>query len=304
MTDNDSNTNADVSNAQVAEMLREHAQLLQRQGESNYRVAAYRRAAATVARRAEPLAHLYERAGLAGLEKLPGIGKSLGRKIAEFLRLGRSRSLERLRRRHAAGDLLTTLPGVGRGLAQRLRQRLGSDSLEAVFRAARDGRLTRIDGFGRKRVQAIRESLAARLPDDKGADSTASKLAEPAVAELLWLDEQYRALAAEGRLPRARPRQFNPTAVAWLPVWRTERSDRRYSVHFANSARSHQLGAVYDWVVIVCETKAWQGQWTVVTQARGPLAGRRVVRGRERECIAHYRVAPKVQRRLPVLDDD
>ena len=35
------------------------------------------------------------------------------------------------------------------------------------------------------------------------------------------------------------------------------------------------------------------GQRTVVTETRGDLRGRRVVRGRERECREHY-VAPDV----------
>jgi putative hydrolase len=34
------------------------------------------------------------------------------------------------------------------------------------------------------------------------------------------------------------------------------------------------------------------GQRTVVTETRGDLRGRRVVRGRERECSGHYEGAP------------
>jgi hypothetical protein len=44
-----------------------------------------------------------------------------------------------------------------------------------------------------------------------------------------------------------------------------------------------------DWVVLY-----WDGpgsgerQSTVITAHRGPLAGRRIVRGRESECLAYY----------------
>ena len=34
-----------------------------------------------------------------------------------------------------------------------------------------------------------------------------------------------------------------------------------------------------------------EGRRTVVTERRGPLAGKRVVRGREAECEAHYGAA-------------
>lgn len=46
--------------------------------------------------------------------------------------------------------------------------------------------------------------------------------------------------------------------------------------------RAHELGRVGEWVVIYYQTDALpEGQCTIVTESRGPLAGRRVVRGRE-----------------------
>jgi hypothetical protein len=49
---------------------------------------------------------------------------------------------------------------------------------------------------------------------------------------------------------------------------------------------------VQDWVVIYFyDHDHAEGQHTVVTETRGPLAGRRVVRGREAECKAHYAAA-------------
>jgi DNA polymerase (family X) len=46
---------------------------------------------------------------------------------------------------------------------------------------------------------------------------------------------------------------------------------------------------VHDWVVLYGVDKDHaERQYTVVTAARGALAGRRVVRGREGECRAWY----------------
>jgi hypothetical protein len=53
---------------------------------------------------------------------------------------------------------------------------------------------------------------------------------------------------------------------------------------FSNTARAHALGRTHDWVVLFYERNGDEGQCTVVTETRGPLAGRRVVRGRESEC--------------------
>lgn len=41
-----------------------------------------------------------------------------------------------------------------------------------------------------------------------------------------------------------------------------------------------------DWVVLYCDGGTGERQWTAVTGTSGRLAGRRVVRGRERECEA------------------
>ena len=66
------------------------------------------------------------------------------------------------------------------------------------------------------------------------------------------------------------------------------RGERRYTVLFSNTAHAHEAGAIGDWVVLYREDKGASGQWTVVTDQRGPLHGRRIVRGREAECLAYY----------------
>jgi hypothetical protein len=58
---------------------------------------------------------------------------------------------------------------------------------------------------------------------------------------------------------------------------------------YSNTAQAHQLGRTRDWVVLYFyDDEHTEGQHTVVTETHGPLAGRRVVRGREAECRAHY----------------
>jgi putative hydrolase len=139
----------------------------------------------------------------------------------------------------------------------------------------------------------VRESLAGRFrrgpagpaqrPPPRPAPSN-----EPPVSELLAIDEEYRAKAAAKKLPRIAPRRFNPTGEAWLAVLHTHRDDREYTALFSNTARAHEYGTTHDWVVIYRDDDHGDGQWTVVTARFGPLKGRRVIRGRERECEEHY----------------
>ena len=69
----------------------------------------------------------------------------------------------------------------------------------------------------------------------------------------------------------------------------TERGDWSFHVLFSNTGLAHRLGRTRDWVVIFFERDGDEDQVTVVTETRGELAGKRVVRGRELECHAWYR---------------
>ena len=112
---------------------------------------------------------------------------------------------------------------------------------------------------------------------------------EPSVERLLDVDREYRAGAAADTLPKIAPRRFNPEGKAWLPVLHTRRGDWAFTALYSNTARAHELDRVRDWVVVYAEDKAHhERQYTVVTAGQGTLAGRRVVRGRERECGELY----------------
>jgi putative hydrolase len=109
------------------------------------------------------------------------------------------------------------------------------------------------------------------------------------VPTLLDVDSEYLAKVAADRLPKIAPRRFNPAGEAWLPVLHAQREAWHFTALFSNTARAHQLGRSRDWVVIYFHSDHEpEGQCTVVTESQGDLAGRRVVRGREAECRAHY----------------
>jgi hypothetical protein len=117
---------------------------------------------------------------------------------------------------------------------------------------------------------------------------------EPPVSVLLEVDRRYRDEAGAGKLPTIAPKRFNPEGKAWLPVLHATFDDWHVTALYSNTARAHELGRVFDWVVIYFHRDAQpELQRTVVTEARGTLAGRRVVRGRETECRDWYEGAPK-----------
>lgn len=280
-----------LDNDAVAARLDEVGDLLEGQAANEYRARAYRRAAQTIRRLITPVAEILHSEGLGGLTELPGIGDSIARSIQHLLATGELPILKRLQGRRPQGDaVLMTVPGVGHKTATRIHAELGIETLADLEIAAYDGRLARLPGMGSKRLRAIRESLAGRFrrkPVIHAIPDTDHDW-QPPVAELLSIDDEYRRKAAAGQLLQIAPTRFNAAGEAWLPILHAHREGRRYTAMYSNTPRAHELGTTHDWVVIYREGTGEHGQWTVITSHHGPLAGRRVVRGRESECEAHY----------------
>jgi putative hydrolase len=274
-------------NNQVARRLEEVGRLLQEQRANPFRVDAYLKAARVIRQLSRPISEIVRSEGVDGLRKLPGIGESLARSIHQLVISGRMPMLERLRGESDPVSLLSSVPGIGNVTARRLHDRLGIDSLEELEAAAHNGRLRSIAALGPKRIAGIRDSLATRLGRLRGIEWN-KHLEQPPVGEILDVDREYRFGATKGSLPKIAPRRFNPSHEAWLPILHTARRKRHYTAVFSNTARAHQFGKTRDWVVIYYDAGNGERQCTVITAPRGLLEGKRIVRGRETECAAHY----------------
>jgi hypothetical protein len=266
----------------MADRLEEAATLLEAQGADRFRVRAFRDGAAAVRALPEPPESILARDGLKGLIRLPKIGAGIAGAVAEMVGTGRWRRLERLRGESEPEAEFRTLPGVGPATARAIHEDLHLDTLEALEIAAHDGRLERLPGIGPRKAAAIRaglaEAFARRRPGRPGGTAD-----EPPIALMLKADARYRHLASEGRLRRIAPRRFNPEKRAWLPIMHWDADGWSFTALFSNTERAHRLGRTDDWVVLFFEKDGGgvEGQRTVVTETRGPMAGRRVVRGLE-----------------------
>ena len=147
-----------VQNAEIAAMFDQTAELLEIQGENQFRVRAYRRAARVIEGLPQSVGSLLS-AG-SDLSELPGIGKDLAGKIADIVETGHFGLLDTLKRKLPGqlGDI-AALPGLGPKRVKLLYDKLKVRTLDDLRRVIKLGRLHEIRGFG----PVIEEKLSAAL---------------------------------------------------------------------------------------------------------------------------------------------
>ena len=109
-------------NDEIAALLGEYADLLKITGGDIFRMRNYEKAARAVAGYPGDLAGL----DAAGLQKIPGVGKSIAAKIGEYRQTGTIAALDELRAQIPAGVReLTAIPALGPKRALALSAQLG-----------------------------------------------------------------------------------------------------------------------------------------------------------------------------------
>ena len=149
-------------NATIEAIFDEIADLLDIQGANAFRVRAYRNGARAIGDLGNDVGTLVERG--TKLTDIPGIGEDLAKKIEEIIETGKCEFLERLHEEipPAIRELLK-IPGLGPKRVKILWHTLHIHTLEQLLRAAREGQIQQIRGFGEKIEQKIIETAQARL---------------------------------------------------------------------------------------------------------------------------------------------
>jgi DNA polymerase (family 10) len=151
-----------VQNLAIAAIFEEIGDRLAIQGANVFRIRAYRNAARTLQELGEEVERMVERG--ADLTELPGIGADLAGKICEIVATGKCAFLERLS--HEMPSAITELlqvPGLGPKRARALWHDLDIQTPAQVLRAARDGRIRSLPGFGETMERNIESAVAAHL---------------------------------------------------------------------------------------------------------------------------------------------
>jgi DNA polymerase (family X) len=147
-----------ISNAEMARVFNEIADMLEISGELVYKAVAYRRVADAVERWPDDVAHLFQ---TDEPPKIPGAGPALSTKLAELATTGGLDYYERMRAQVPSGLLeILKIPGVGPRTVKQLHDELGIDSVDALRAAAEAGSLRSLKGLSARTEENILAAMA------------------------------------------------------------------------------------------------------------------------------------------------
>ena len=214
-----------VHNEDVAAVFDEIADLLEIEGENPFRIRAYRNAARTLRELGEDVRAALQRGE--DLTQLPGIGKELAAKIQEIVATGKCRALEKLRRKLPADITeLLKLPGLGPKRVRALYHELDIHTLEQLERAARDGRLRELPGFGPRTEARILEAIATHADTTRRFKLAVAAQYADSLVEYLRQAPGIDRITVAGSFRRAKE------TVGDLDILTTARSGKAVIRHF------------------------------------------------------------------------
>lgn len=142
-----------TNNIEIAKIFSDIADILEIKSENQFRIRAYRRAAQNIEGLTEDVADITNREELL---RIPGIGKDLAEKIAEFIDTGKIQFFEKLKREVPKVSLeLITIPGIGPKTAKILIKQLKIKSIRELEKRAKAHKLATLPGIRRKTEENI-----------------------------------------------------------------------------------------------------------------------------------------------------
>jgi len=148
------------TNKVLSKIFDEIADALEFQGENTFKIAAYRKASRVLKDLPEDVKDIYEKKGLDGLRKIPGVGDRIARKIEEYIKTGKMHKHEEVMSQ-VPRELLTLLDvqGLGPKTLKLAYEKLGVRNVGDLKRVLDDGSLAALPGMGEKKIENIKKGL-------------------------------------------------------------------------------------------------------------------------------------------------
>ena len=143
------------NNKKLAEIFYQMSEILEIKNQV-WESRAYQKAARTLESLSKDVDEIYKAGGTNALMKIPGIGKALAEKIEQFLTTGKIKKYEEVLKSIPPGLIdMINVPGMGPKKVSKLYNILKIDSIEKLEKAAKEGKIRSLEGFGEKSEKDI-----------------------------------------------------------------------------------------------------------------------------------------------------
>ncbi len=151
-----------MENKEIADLFNEIAAMLsiEETPSSKFEIRAYQKAALTIGTLQEAVEDIYKKGGLTALMELPGIGKGLAAKIEEYVKTGKIRKYEELKKKYPIDiKQLTSIAGLGAKKAARLYKELKVKDIATLKKAIDQHKISKLEGFGIKSEEVLGKGI-------------------------------------------------------------------------------------------------------------------------------------------------
>jgi len=149
-----------MKNQEIAKIFYEIADFLEMEG-VQFKPYAYQKAAINLESLEKDVQDIYKEGGKAALEEIPGVGKNIAEKIEEYLKTGKIKSYQNLKKKTPVQiEELTAVEGLGPKRVKVLYQKLGIRNLKDLEKAAKTHKISSLFGFDQKSEKNILEGIA------------------------------------------------------------------------------------------------------------------------------------------------
>lgn len=148
-----------MKNRELARELRKIADIMEIQ-KIQWKPEAYRSASRKIENMDENIGEIYEEEGKKGLQNIPSIGQSLADHIAEYIEKGKVRKWEKTKKQSEKGlPELLKIEGLGPNKVRELSEELNIKNISDLEKAAKQNRISKLEGFGKKTEQNLLRSI-------------------------------------------------------------------------------------------------------------------------------------------------
>ncbi len=148
-----------MKNREIAKIFREIAYFLEMEN-IKFKPFAYEKAALALESLEEDVEKIYQREGLEGLLKIPGIGESIAKKIEEYLKTGKIKYCQKYKEKYPINlEEFINIEGLGPKRMKVLFEKLKITNLKQLEEAIKAHKIASLYGFGPKTEKNLLEAI-------------------------------------------------------------------------------------------------------------------------------------------------